>query len=143
MQSQIHNTQSQGQNIHAYVHPANTDRSYNIEKEEKLKYLWDIQYYVRQNKIKNQNVYFMEWTIHNWTFQKQMTETTQMQSTNLQHSISRSIYSCVLTPCKYRSIIQYWNRGKIKISVRHPHTMCNKTKPKIKMCILWNEQYTT
>ena len=43
-----------------------------------------------------------------------MTETTQMQSTNLQHSISRSIYSCVLTPCKYRSIIQYWNRGKLK-----------------------------
>ena len=57
-----------------------------------------------------------------------MTETTQMQSTNLQHSISSTTYACVLTSCKYQSIIQYWNRGKIKISVRHPHTMCNRTK---------------
>ena len=28
-----------GQYIHAYLHPANTDRSYSIETEEKLKYL--------------------------------------------------------------------------------------------------------
>ena len=32
---QICNTQSQVQHIHAYLRPANTDRSYNIEKEEK------------------------------------------------------------------------------------------------------------
>ena len=32
-----------------------------------------------------------------------MTETTQMQSTNLLHSISRSIYSCVLTPAVFPS----------------------------------------
>ena len=32
-----------------------------------------------------------------------MTETTQMQSTNLQHSISRSIYSCVLTLAEFPS----------------------------------------
>ena len=43
-----------------------------------------------------------------------MTETTQMQSTNLQHSISSTTYAYVLTACKYRSIIQYWKREKIK-----------------------------
>ena len=32
---QIYNTQSQVQYNHAYLRPANTDRSYNIEKEEK------------------------------------------------------------------------------------------------------------
>ena len=32
-----------------------------------------------------------------------MTETTQIQSTNLQHSISRSIYSCVLTRPEFPS----------------------------------------
>ena len=34
---QIYYTQSQGQHIHAYLQPANTDRSYNIEKEKKIK----------------------------------------------------------------------------------------------------------
>ena len=57
-------------------------------------------------------------------------KTIQMHSTNLLHSISRPIYSCVLTPCKYRSIKQICKRGKTKIYVRHPHTMCNKTKTK-------------
>ena len=32
-----------------------------------------------------------------------MTETTQMQSTNLQHSISNPIYSSVLTPAEFPS----------------------------------------
>ena len=36
---QIYNTQSQVQHIHAYLHPANTNPSYSIEIEEKLKYL--------------------------------------------------------------------------------------------------------
>ena len=36
---EIYNTQSQGQYIHAYLHSANTDRSYSIEKEKEKKYL--------------------------------------------------------------------------------------------------------
>ena len=36
---QIYYTQSQVQHMHAYLHPANTDGSYSIEKEEKLNYL--------------------------------------------------------------------------------------------------------
>ena len=39
MQSTNLQHQSQGQYIHAYLHPANTDRSYSIEKEGKLNYL--------------------------------------------------------------------------------------------------------
>ena len=35
MHHQIYNPQSQVQHIHAYSHSANTDRLYNIEKEEK------------------------------------------------------------------------------------------------------------
>ena len=38
--------------------------------------------------------------------------------------------ACLLTPCKYRSIIQFCERRKRKIFVRHPHTMCNRTKTK-------------
>ena len=53
-----------------------------------------------------------------------MTETTQMQSTNLQHSISSTTYPCILTPCKYQSIIQYWNREKIKIYLWDIRILC-------------------
>ena len=41
--------------------------------------------------------YFMDRTKHNMNFSKANDETTQMQSTNLQHSISNPILSCVRT----------------------------------------------
>ena len=45
-------------------------------------------------------------------------------------NLKRPTCACLLTPCKYRSIVQFCKRGKTKISVRHPHTMCNRTKTK-------------
>ena len=48
-----------------------------------------------------------------------MTETTQMQSTNLQHSISSTTYPCVLTDCKYdRSYIMNMRKNKNMSDIR-------------------------
>ena len=51
-------------------------------------------YYAQQNKTKIIGILWIEQNT-TWTFQKQMTETTQLQSTNLQHSISSTTYPCI------------------------------------------------
>ena len=78
-----------------------------------------------------------------WTFSKSKVRNKhKMHPTHSQHSISSPTCACQLTSCKYRSIIQFVKR-KTKISVRHPHAMCDRTKPKIIKCISRIEQDTT
>ena len=67
-----------------------------------------------------------------WTFPKTKirNKTQNASDTFTALNLKCPTCACLLTFCKCRSIEQYCKRGKTKISVRHPHTMCNRTKTK-------------